>query len=98
MTDITTTHLEAAIIDQKVAGEFAGKVYAFVAVINDGYRLGIAVANESGYSPLHGKTFDHYDEAKRWATALNQHIGLSQDAALDIIGSTMRGPRVAVAK
>jgi hypothetical protein len=95
LTDLTN-NLEAAIIDQKVAGEFAGKVYAFVAVVNKGYQLGVAVANEAGYNPLMGKTFDRYDEAKQWATALNEHIGLSADEALDIIGSTMRGPRVAV--
>ena len=94
MTDITNTHLEAAIIDQKVAGEFAGKVYAFVGVINDGYQLGVAVANEQGYSPISGKTFERYEEAKQWADGLNEHIGLSKEKALDIIGSTMRGPRV----
>ena len=97
MTDITNTHLEAAILDQKVAGEFQGKVYAFVGVINDGYQLGVAVANEQGYSPIEGKKFDSYDEAKQWAKELNEHIGLSYDAALDIIGSTMFGPRVVVA-
>jgi hypothetical protein len=96
MTDITTRHLEAAIIDQKVAGEFAGKAYAFVAVINDGYQLGVAVANEPGYNPIQGKRFERYDEAKNWATALNDHIGLSSDEAMDIVGSTMRGPRVMV--
>jgi hypothetical protein len=97
MTGITTRYLEAAIIDQKVAGEFAGKAYAFVAVVNKGYKLGVAVANESGYSPIEGKTFDNYGEAKQWASELNDHIGLSRDAALDIIGSTMFGPRVVVA-
>ena len=99
MTDITTTHLEAAIIDQKVAGEFAGKTYAFVAVTTKslgGWGLGIAVKDENGYNPISGKTFDRHDEAKRWASGLNEHIGLSQDEALDIIGSTMRGPRVVV--
>jgi hypothetical protein len=96
LTDITNTHLEAAIIDQKVAGEFAGKSYAFVAVVNKGYQLGVAVANEAGYNPITGKTFNSYGEAKQWADGLNKHIGLSQDEALDIIGSTMRGPRVAV--
>jgi hypothetical protein len=98
MTDITTRYLEAAILDQKVAGAFAGKSYAFVAVINEGYRLGVAVANEPGYSPISGKTFDSYDEAKQWANELNDHIGLSRDAALDIVGSTMFGPKVAVAQ
>jgi hypothetical protein len=95
--DITNRHLEAAIIDQKVAGEFSGKRYAFAAVVEKGgYQLGVAVANESGYHPISGKTFDRYEEAKLWARELNAHIGLSPDEALDIVGSTMRGPRVVV--
>jgi hypothetical protein len=97
MSDITSTHLEAAIIDQTVAGEFAGKTYAFVAVAlgrkGGGYQLGVAVANEAGFNPINGKTFDRYDEAKRWASELNKHIGLSEDAGLDIISSTMGGGR-----
>ena len=94
--NITNTHLEAAILDQKVAGEFHGKVYAFVAVINDGYKLGVAVANEYGYSPIEGKTFEHYYQAKEWAAGLNKHIGLSEIEALDIVGSTMRGQRIII--
>ena len=96
MTDITTRYLEAAILDQKVAGEFAGTSYAFVAVVNKGYKLGVAVANENGYSPIEGKTFDTYGEAKQWARELNGHIGLSEEAALDIVGSTMGGSPVTV--
>jgi hypothetical protein len=91
MTDITSTHLEAAIIDQKIAGAFAGKRYAFTAVIEDGYMLGVAVADEPGYSPIIGKTFESWDEAKVWANGLNQHIGLKFSEAMDIITSTMRG-------
>jgi hypothetical protein len=93
MTDITNTHLEAAIIDQKVAGEFAGKVYAFVGVINDGYQIGVAVTNEQGYSPISGKTFERYEEAKQWADSLNEHIGLSKEEVLDIVTTTMRAPK-----
>lgn len=96
---ITNTHLEAAIIDQKVAGEFAGKVYAFVAVVEkDGWQLGVAVQGEQGYNPISGKTFAHKAEAKNWADGLNKHIGLSDIEALDIIGSTMRGSHVARAR
>jgi hypothetical protein len=97
MTDITTTHLEAAIIDQKVAGEFAGKSYAFVSVaFKRGWQLGVAVANESGYHPIEGKTFKRHAEAREWAEGLNRHIGLKQDDWLAIISSTMRGQRIAV--
>jgi hypothetical protein len=97
MTDITNTNLEAAILDQKVAGAMHGKSYAFVAIVNNGYKLGVAVANEPGYNPIEGKTFDSYGDAKYWANSLNEHIGLSTDEALDIIGSTMGGSRVVVA-
>ena len=95
MTDITNQYLEAAFIDQNVAGAFHGKSYAFVAIVNGGYSLGVAVANEQGYNAITGKTFSTYEEAKRWASELNKHIGLSADEALDIISSTMFGPRVA---
>ena len=53
MTDITHQYLEAAIIDQNVAGAFPDKAYAFVAVVNGGYSLGVAVANEKGYNADH---------------------------------------------
>jgi hypothetical protein len=90
MTDITNRNLEAAILDQTVAGAFHGKVYAFVATVSRaGYCLGVAVKDEQGYCPIEGKTFTTYDEAHRWAYELNEHIGLSKDAAFDIIGSTM---------
>jgi len=89
--DITNRILEAAIIDQKAAGAFAGLRYAFVAVIDpEGFwALGVAVQNEQGYSPIHGKRFDSHVEAKAWATGLNEHIGLSDDAAIQIVCSTM---------
>jgi hypothetical protein len=97
MTDITNTHLEAAIIDQHVAGSFADKVYAFTVVIGDGgWQLGVAVANESGYHPISGKTFKGRAEADEWADRLNAHIGRDKLAALHIVGSTMGGNRVEV--
>ena len=98
MPDITNQYLEAAIIDQKVAGMFGGKAYAYVAVVKDGYGLGIAVKDESGYNPISGKSFDSYEEAKQWADGLNEHIGLSKDAALDIVGSSMFGRQRAAAR
>jgi hypothetical protein len=94
VTDITTTHLEAAILDQTVAGAFPDKSYAFVAVIaGNAWQLGVAVANEPGYAPIEGKTFANKAEADEWASGLNRHIGLSDDDRIEIICSTMRGPR-----
>lgn len=88
--DITNTHLEAALLDQKVAGEFRGKPYAFVPVLHDtGYILGVAVANEPGYSPITGKTFEDRGRAREWADGLNKHIGLSDEQAMAIVLSSM---------
>jgi len=91
MTDITSTHLEAAILDQVVAGAFAGKTYAFTAVCGaeGGYRLGVAVKDEPGYCPIGGKDFADFLEAQRWASGLNEHIGLTDYAATLIVASTM---------
>ena len=89
--DFTSTHLEAAILDQVVAGTFT-KPYAFVAVAAAprGWALGVAVANERGYSPT-AKTFDNELEAREWAQGLNEHIGWSDDEVMRIVISTMGG-------
>jgi len=91
--DITSRNLEAAILDQKVAGTFRDKRYAFVTVLaDDGWQLGVAVEDEPGYSPITGKTFQDRAAAREWADGLNQHIGLTTHAAQNIVISTMRGP------
>jgi hypothetical protein len=91
MTDITSKSLEAALLDQSVAGAFFDKTYAYNAVYNNGWQLGVAVANERGYHPIAGKTFEDQAEAKEWADGLNAHIGLTKDAIARIIISTMGG-------
>ena len=97
MTDITDSHLEAALINQSAAGAFPGQLYAFVAVIGgNAWQLGVAVANEQGYHPIPGKTFDSQSEAKLWAEGLNRHIGRDDDSVMAIIASSMGGRRVEV--
>lgn len=92
MTDITSTHLEAALIDQSVAGAFPDTAYAFTAVIEGGaWCLGVAVANEQGYNPIPGKKFETQGEAKQWADGLNKHIGRDAHSVMAIICSTMGG-------
>ena len=93
MSDITSTHLEAAIIDQLVAGRFHYAPYAFVAVLtgNSDWRLGVAVANESGYNAIIGRRFADKAEADRWADGLNRHIGVHGEEWLRIIASTIDG-------
>jgi hypothetical protein len=95
LTNITQTHLEAALIDQSAAGAFHDKTYCFVSVGAEGggWQLGVAVANEPGYHPI-AKFFRTHDEAEEWATGLNRHIGRSVGEAFEIIGSTMGGRRV----
>ncbi len=64
MSDITNLDLRAAVIDQKVAGAFAGKKYAFVAVpVENAWGLGVAVADERGYNPVEGIMFTANNEA-----------------------------------
>lgn len=94
MPDITSTNLEAAILDQKVAGVFRDKRYAFVSVpANDGWwALGIAVQDEQGYNPIDGKKFATRDEAYQWADSLNEHIGHKPNDIARIVASTMRRP------
>lgn len=99
MTDITSMNIEAAIIDQKVAGEFRGKRYAFAPVaakgrkIGEFWMLGVAVENEAGYSPIEGRYFADREEAREWADGLNRHIGHDIHSAFEIICSSIRqGP------
>lgn len=72
---------------------FAGKLFAYVAVDKpEGFGLGVAVANERGYSPIN---MFHYqantcEEAEAEALRLNEARGITEDAALDIVLSSMR--------
>lgn len=94
MRNITQTHLEAAIIDQEVAGIFGriSKRWCYVAVMRgDGeWGLGVAVEDEQGYHPIDGKTFPTRAEASEWANGLNDHVGLSETESTAIIVSSMR--------
>lgn len=67
---------------------------AWVAIINlDGqYTIGLAEQGIKGYSPLdrwNHITFPSYDSACKEAAQRNNHLGLTKDQALQIIGSTM---------
>jgi hypothetical protein len=91
VTDFTVLNLEAALLDQIVAGRFFDKPYAFVAVIgDDGWQLGVAVANQNGYTAT-SKTFTTETEAREWADGLNRHIGIAKETEIRIIVSTMGG-------
>lgn len=73
---------------------FAGKLFAFTAVVGrSGCCLGVAVANESGYSPVPEMRFStpRYDDAATEAERLNKEMGLSDTTSMKIVMSTMRG-------
>lgn len=96
MASITSQFLEAALIDQIVAGSFSEKVYAFASVPEPGgWVLGVVVANESGYFPVRGKVFKTSTECEYWAEGLNAHIGRSPESVMSIVGSSM-GMRVEI--
>jgi len=77
---------------------FSGKLWAYVPVTTEhGCALGVAVANERGYSPIsafyfHVKT---YTEAEAEADRLNTRRKMSEDAAWQVIASTMAAQNAA---
>jgi hypothetical protein len=80
-------------IQGDVARAFAGKLWCYVAVTtHGGSALGVAVANEKGYSPV--PTFHYlvrnHNHAEAEADRLNELRGTSKDAAMDIVLSSMR--------
>lgn len=81
---------------------FLGKIWAFVPVVgeNFGARLGVAVANENGYSPVpeHWCNADTWQEMSDHADELNAAMGLDPMTAVNIVASTMTGPRYAPAE
>lgn len=75
-----------------IAELFAGKCYAYVPVIAGScIGLGIAVANEPGYSPI--PTFwawaSTWAEMDAHADELNCELGLNDEAAMRIVASSM---------
>lgn len=71
--------------------------WAFVAVIgeNFGARLGVAIANESGYVPIpeHWAHADDLDDLEEHAQTLNAQEGIGPRTAALIMVSTMGGRR-----
>jgi hypothetical protein len=59
------------------------------------WMLGIAVANERGYTPIPAglACFETYEAASDNADAMNRHLGLSDDDAFEIVASSMFGKR-----
>ncbi len=90
--DPTQKSLEVALLDQKIAGIFGDKPYAYVAVIGNEkpWGFGIAVEDEPGYNPVTGMEFDTKTEVDAFVDGMNMHIGLDEDRAIQIVISSMR--------
>lgn len=86
-----------ALID--INDAFRAACYAFVPVVSEhgGFRLGIAVANEAGYSPVSEFHYhvDSYDEASDESDRLNRNMGYDVEAAMKIVSSSMAKGRLA---
>lgn len=83
-------------IESGIEEYIKGKAYAFVAVLGDHTRpfgLGIATANEQGYTPvpLSRCSGDSWDEMAEHAGVLNDLDGIDADRSFKIVCSTMRG-------
>lgn len=95
-SDPTHSSLAAAILDQKVAGIFRDKHYAYAPTSDEQtgkFRPGIAVANEDGYHPVDYSDFifDTFEQCSEFCRGMNHHINLPDDYAVAIIASTMGG-------
>ena len=82
-----------AILELEIEQKFSGMVWCYVPVLNSqsGYALGIAVANEAGYSPISPfwANAESYDAMSEEADRLNAERGLSEMEAIRIACSSM---------
>lgn len=79
---------------------FKGKLWTYVAIATStDHKIGVAVANEQGYSPVpYNMTRDcgdRYDERRAYCITLNQERDQDEVASMNIICSTMRKGRFA---
>jgi len=65
--------------------------FAYTAIVtSSGYTLGRADYGTKGYSPVKGRSFKTWDEAKAAAKEMNDKEGISEREALEIVFNTMR--------
>lgn len=102
--DPTNTDLALALLDQRIAGQFQGRRYAYVAVVLDDevaktdldrkncFGLGVAEFDKRGFWPVPAKVFaaGTFDDASDIAAGMNIHIGLSEMDSTEIVCSSMR--------
>lgn len=85
------------ILELEIAAKFAGKSWAYAAVLDKNYgaALGIAVANEAGYSPVPAFFCNGtYAEMSKEADRLNAERGLGKEESVRIVCSSMAAGRV----
>lgn len=93
-----------AIAEMEIEDKWAGKLWAYTPTVlgresaagDNCFGLGIAVANESGYTPLpiYWANFETYDAAADDADRLNKERGLDDEEAIRIICSSMAAGKV----
>ena len=91
--DPTQRSLEAAILDQKIAGKFDDKPYAYVPVISEGpkqWEIGIAVKHEQATAQSRAASNSTSTRKLMHSSdGMNMHIGLDPARAMKIIASSM---------
>jgi hypothetical protein len=100
-TDITTGLKRLSVWNfTEIKETCRGRVVALVPVMEaDRWKLGVAVANEPGYSPLPlswcniAMGPDAYDRISDYADIMNRRLGLTGRQAMQIVASTMRPNR-----
>jgi len=80
-------------VQHDIAEAFTGKLWCYVCVMGgDNAALGVAEANSNGYTPIPVFHYTNSDwkAGEAEAERLNAERGIDQNAALDIIITTMR--------
>lgn len=86
-----------AILKQDIEESFRGKLWTYTPAIHqNGIGLGVAVANEPGYTPvpLSKYSADRWDDAQKKADELNAERGQDRGAITNIIASSMAQGKV----
>lgn len=72
---------------------FKGKLWAFIPVLAKSHKIGVAVANEAGYSPVPCiMTMDcseNWTDTQKYCDQLNARRGQTKEVSLDIIASSI---------
>lgn len=78
-----------------IAEAFKGKLWTYTPVCRKDCKIGVAVANEKGFTPVPWRMTndcgESYNEQKDYCNKLNAERGQSEEESLNIVASSMRG-------